>query len=317
MDDSADGSPAPDLSDRAAEVLRTAPPAAIPVPLNRLTIHLVRLAVRRRSRELLAEARALHPVRTSRTEVGVCPVTVVEPAAHDADEVLVYLHGGAFVLGEPVDPVVVQLAARTGLRCLSVHYPLAPERRAPAALDRVETAWRALTADRPGRPLLVGTSAGGNLALGLVQRLLADGSTAVQPSALALLSPAADLHDFAGDRLANEGLDPVIRWTGMLDKALPAYLGDRPADDPEVSPVLGDYTGLTCPVLLTTAGVDLLRPDVVALARTLEAQGVDVRLDDQPSLWHLYQQQAVMPEAQASVGRLVAFLDAARGSAPR
>ncbi len=307
----------PDLSAQARDVLATAPPAKIPFPVNQLTVRVMRAAFRRRRRGDLDAAVERWGVATTPGRVAGGPVTELVPRAlgggasggGTGDDYLVYLHGGGFVVGAPVDPLVIGLVGAVGRRCAAVHYPFAPEARFPVALDRVEAAWAELTRARQGRPVLVGTSAGGNLALGLVQRLLAKGVDAHLPTGLVLFSPAADLHEPPDPTyLANEGVDPLIRWEGMIDVSLAAYVGDADRDDPEVSPALGDYRALRVPTLLVTGGTDLLHGETHRLAQTLAGQGVPVEVDDAPGLWHAYQQTSEMPETLASLERVAAFV---------
>ncbi|KQU49405.1 hypothetical protein ASG84_05590 [Rhodococcus sp. Leaf278] len=301
------------LSDLARQMLATAPPASIPVPLNAVFSPVVRALARRRNKGAIAEALRHHQVDVHITDYAGSTVTELKPRNHPrtvGDDYLVYVHGGAFVVGEPVDSIAVGLTASTGLTCFSLHYGLAPATRFPTSLHQVEKAWDALTSGLSGRPVLVATSAGANLALGVLEQLLErDGAGSLLPAAVVLFSPAADLHDFDSARLVNEGLDPVVKWHGMLDKALPAYLGGHDPDDPRVSPILADFTGLTVPTLLVTAERDLLRPDVLSLARRLEQHGVPVEVDDAPGLWHAYQ-QVPTPETSASLERVRRFVSA-------
>lgn len=302
----------PDLSPGAQAVLATAPPDRLPFPVNRVTARVMRAVFARRRQPDLDAALTRWPVTTSRTTCGGHPVTELRPveseAAGAAGDHLVYVHGGGFVVGAPVDPLVVGLTAETGLPCTSVHYPFAPAAQYPLALDRVDAVWTELVRTRPGRPVLVGTSAGGNLALGLLQRLLSRGDAATLPVAVVLFTPAADLREPEPGALDNDGVDPMIRWDGQIDRSLAAYVGDADRDDPAVSPVLGDYLGLTAPTLLVTGSTDLLHDQVTRLAEVLAGQGVPVEVDDVPGLWHAYQQWVELPEARASIERVAAFV---------
>ncbi|WP_179276037.1 alpha/beta hydrolase fold domain-containing protein [Rhodococcus sp. 06-235-1A] len=299
------------LSELAEAMLASAPPASIPVPLNAVFSPVVRALARRRNKGAIADALRRNRVSVRNTDHEGSDVTELISRDHprtEDDDYLVYVHGGAFVVGEPVDSISIGLTASTGLTCFSLHYGLAPGTRFPSSLHQIEKAWDAVTSGRSGRPVLVATSAGANLALGVLQQLLLrDDAAAPLPAAVVLFSPAADLHEFDSARLVNEGLDPVVKWHGMLDKALPAYLDGHDPDDPRASPIMGDFTGLTVPTLLVTAGRDLLRPDVLSLARRLEHQGVPIEVDDAAGLWHAYQ-QVPTPETAASLERVRRFV---------
>lgn len=304
----------PDLSDQARAVLATAPPDRLPFAVNRVTALLMRAVFARRRKPDLDAAYTRWPTPTTPGTVAGHPVTQLRPPALPAGtdltatDHLVYVHGGGFVVGAPVDPLVVGLTATTGLPCTSVHYPFAPVARYPLALDRVDEVWTEIARRHTGRLVLGGTSAGGNLVLGLLQRLLARGAQARLPDAVVLFTPAADMHEPGPSDLANEGVDPMIRWEGMTDISLAAYIGGVDRDDPEISPVLGDYRGLTAPTLLVTGSTDLLHGVVHQLADVLREQGVPVEVDDAPGMWHAYQQWVEIPEARASIERVAAFV---------
>ncbi|MER7559885.1 alpha/beta hydrolase fold domain-containing protein [Nocardioides sp. NPDC126508] len=242
------------------------------------------------------------------------------PADESGKPFIVYVHGGAFLLGRPVDPIVLALTTSTGLPAVSVHYDLIPEQRYPGALDQVTAVWHALTSTRSGSPLLVATSAGGNLVLAQLSRIVSDlpgGAAGVaHPAGVVLFSPWADLtppdsHD--SSRMVNEGRDPLVRWNGMLDRAASLYAGTEPMSAPAVSPVNGRFQGLRAPVLLTTGSQDLIEPDCERLVEALRRDGVTVTLDSTPGLWHAYQAEPDLPETAASIERVTAFITKALG----
>jgi acetyl esterase len=94
------------------------------------------------------------------------PIRIYRPPGPQAAAVVLYFHGGGFILGglDSHDDVCAELCARTGHEVISVDYRLAPEHLHPAAFDDVMSAfeWAASTTKSP--ILLCGDSAGGNLA---------------------------------------------------------------------------------------------------------------------------------------------------------
>src|SRR5690606_13208155 len=104
---------------------------------------------------------------------------------------ILHLHGGAFIVGSPAShrALAGELAARTGAKVYVPDYRLAPEHPCPAALDDCLAAWEGLldAGFAANRIVLSGDSAGGALALALVQQLRATGKAL--PAALILLSP--------------------------------------------------------------------------------------------------------------------------------
>ncbi|TDC45203.1 alpha/beta hydrolase, partial [Actinomadura sp. KC345] len=144
------------------------------------------------------------PVETVRDLVvdgaaGPLPARLYRPAARGPAPVLVYFHGGGWVLGDvdSYDPVVRALAAASGVAWVSVGYRRPPEDPYPAAPDDAAAAvgWVAAHAAGlgldPRRVGVAGDSAGGQIAAVAAGRLRAPGPA--RPVLQVLLYPALDL----------------------------------------------------------------------------------------------------------------------------
>ena len=119
--------------------------------------------------------------------------------------------------------------------------------------------------------IIAGDSVGGGLALSLLLRLRDEGSPL--PAGAVLLCPAPDLTLSLDDF---DLKDPVLRtvgdfWQGCVE----GYCAGHPPDDPLVSPLFGDLSGLP-PALVLTAEFDPLRDEGEAYAKRLEQAGVPV-----------------------------------------
>ncbi|MCV0394008.1 MAG: alpha/beta hydrolase [Rhizobiaceae bacterium] len=97
------------------------------------------------------------------------PLRIYRSDRADHIVTILYLHGGGFTLGglDSHDDVCAELCQRTGYEVVSVDYRLAPEHLHPAAYDDVLAAFEHVAASRAGPILLMGDSAGGNLAAGV------------------------------------------------------------------------------------------------------------------------------------------------------
>lgn len=238
------------------------------------------------------------PVRDGR-EIGV---RWYHPRDADASTeplpLVVYLHGGGWVLGNPAnyDPLCTFLADAAGVIIANPDYRLAPTHPAPNGLEDCldAIAWLSRHAgDRgadAGRIGVAGDSAGGNLAAVAAQHFTAlardTGCTNVVKHQ-ALLYPSLDstcLYKSKIDR-AN---GPILR-RNETDGYLSLYLGGSPgalsAHDPRVSPLIGDVDGLP-PTLIQTAGLDPLRDEGWRYAARLRAAGVEVVSTDYPRCPH-------------------------------
>jgi acetyl esterase len=206
------------------------------------------------------------------------------PAAlGEPQPLLVYLHGGGFMLGdvESYDSVCRVLCRHAGVHVVSVDYRLAPEHRFPAAVHDSVAALRwgfehaaELGAD-PARVAIGGDSAGGNLAATVSRLVARDGGRA--PALQLLIYPATDVEsDWRSRTLFDDG--PYLLTSADIDFFERHYMGDEPAEDPLGSPLhAGDLSGLP-PALVVTAGFDPLRDEGEAYARALRDAGTPVVL---------------------------------------
>ncbi len=216
---------------------------------------------------------------------------------------LLYLHGGAYVVGSPAThrPITGALARGTGLAVFALEYRLAPEHPFPAALHDALAACRALRAAGP--LVLAGDSAGGGLALATALALR-DGGEPL-PAALFLIAPWVDL------TLA--GLPPPTPGEAMLSQAWVAagaahYLAGADAAQPGASPLHADLRGLP-PTLIQTGTDDLVHGEALRLHDALAAAGAAVRAEVIDRRWHVFQLHAgALPSADQALARAATFI---------
>lgn len=246
-------------------------------------------------------------MRESVSADGV-PCDWIVPENSQADQVLLYLHGGGFVFG--LTHLHVQmgayLAQKLGLRVLMVDYRLAPDYPFPAALDDCVTVYRwLLKQDILAQDIVVaGDSAGGNLTVTMLMQLRDNGYAL--PAAAACLSPATDLTN--KDNQRQELKDPLLPPKAVKFYTQ-SYVGQHDAHDPLISPVFGSLRGL--PPLLVHAGEDeILCADAVRIAELAKSADVDVRLEIYPRMWHVWQLYLSLPQAIQSLDDIANFFKA-------
>jgi acetyl esterase len=260
----------------------------LPRPLSRLLLGPVSRGIELVDQVLPTEPYAV-PVRVYRPRRTAGPLPLV-----------VNLHGGGFVFGNltGADWLCGQLADRVGAVVVSVDYRLAPEHPAPGPYEDAwaATCWllnhAASLGANPDRAVIVGESAGGNLAalvtLALRDRRRSD-PTAPGLVGQVLLYPSTDLTMTSAS--ATTLVDaPVlskrtIEWYGRqyVPQGLPHSIL---LDDPRVSPLRAvDHTDLP-PALVVAAGLDPLRDDALGYAAALARSGVAVRTVLYPGAVH-------------------------------
>ena len=240
---------------------------------------------RRRYDRMCAAFATPHPegVTTRDGAAGGVPIRRYRPARPAHAAVLLYAHGGGFVLGglDSHDAICADLCAAAAIEVVAVGYRRAPEHRYPAALDDVAAAYRALA---EGAPVVVaGDSAGGNLVAALCQRLRRLGTP--QPAGQVLIYPllAPDPLRVAGSRAADAPGLSAADCAGFLAQ----YGGATPpVADAEFAPLAAaNFAGLA-PAALFAAGYDPLHQDAEDYAAVLHAAGVPMRWRDDPGLVH-------------------------------
>lgn len=240
---------------------------------------------------MLANIPSPDGVTFDRSDVGGLPAIWSRTAGAAEDKLLLYLHGGAYVIGDSwgYRPVWSGLAGAAGAVGLSLDYRLAPEHPFPAAVDDAVAGYKALLdAGRPpGSIVLAGDSAGGGLAIAALVEAKRRGLP--MPAAALVLSPWADLGHSGASITEKAAEDPSLTLAGLANSAR-QYLDGRSPSEPLASPIYADLAGLP-PLLIQVGSVEILLDDAVRLARKAGAAGVDVTLEiwpGMPHVWHAF-----------------------------
>ncbi|NMH97186.1 alpha/beta hydrolase [Pseudonocardia acidicola] len=228
--------------------------------------------------------------RTVPGPAGEIPVRVYKPAGAGPHPVIVYFHGGGWVIGdiEVADKPCRTLSNVANCAVVSVGYRKAPEHTYPAAPEDcyAATKWVAENAGELGldasRVAVAGDSAGGNLAAVVAQMAKQNGGPALVYQLL--IYPAVDAGGEYPSRVENgEG---YLLTKGAMDWFYGHYLENpNQAEEPRVSPIRGDLSGLP-PATVITAGYDPLRDEGNAYAAALADAGVTVEHLENPTMIH-------------------------------
>lgn len=239
------------------------------------------------------------------TEVAGLDAEWLTPEDAPADRAILYLHGGAYVVGscDSHRHLVSHIARASGVRALLPEYGLAPENRFPGPIDDVVHVYRALLDDGfdPAQLLIAGDSAGGGLAVATLLTLRDEGLP--MPRAAFLLSPWLDLTASGETMESRSEQDPWFRADDIREIAR-HYCDDDQRTDPRVSPVYADMHGMP-PMHIQVGDDEILLSDATRLADNLRAAAVDVSVDVWQDMWHVFQAfLLVVPEAREAVQRM-------------
>ena len=209
------------------------------------------------------------------------PIRVYRPHGTGPFPVLVYIHGGGFVIGnlDTHDEICRRLCVGAGCLVVSLDYRLAPQHKFPAAPDDCLAAVRwvaAHAADIGGDPARIavgGDSAGGNLTAVTALRIRDQGGPVLRGQLL--IYPVVDFHPSNSPSMIENGQDYGLTHDDMHWFTM-QYLNDTSsdADNPYASPMAAsDLHGLP-PALVITAEYDPLLDEGAAYAKRLYDSGV-------------------------------------------
>jgi acetyl esterase/lipase len=248
-------------------------------------------------------------VATERVGAGGVPAEwVVAPRSDDAS-VMLYLHGGGYVLGSMRTHRVMlsHLSRASGFKVLGLDYRLAPENPFPAPVEDALAAYRWLlwSGYDPRKIVLAGDSAGGGLVVAAIVAMRYAGEPL--PAAGVCLSPWVDMEATGPSFVTNATSDPSVARDRILRLA-GVYLAGKSPQAPLASPIHADLRGLP-PLLVQVGSIETLLDDARALAQRAQAAGVEVTLEvweDMPHVWHHF--APMLPEAQQAIARIGEFV---------
>ena len=239
---------------------------------------------------------------------GVKAEWISAPEAKN-DRVILYLHGGGYVLGSIHShrDVCERLSRATKARVLALDYRLAPENPFPAALDDALAAYRWLLKQgvSPKHLAIAGDSAGGGLSTATLVALKQAGDPL--PTCAALMSPWVDL-DCTGESMTTKDAEDPMVHKPMAAVMSASYVPSGEFRTPLASPLYADLGGLP-PLMIHVGSRETLLDDSVRLAARAREAGVDVQFKKWEGQVHVFQIFASrVDEGEESIQELGAFI---------
>jgi acetyl esterase len=250
---------------------------------------------------------------------GEITVRVYAPAGRGPHPMLVFYHGGGWVIGDLYthDGICRSIVNAAGCAVASVDYRLAPEFKYPVAVEDSYAALKWLVANAarlgldPARVAVGGDSAGGNLAA--VVALLARERHGPRLLLQVLVYPVTN-HDF-GTPSYRENATGYMLTTEDMRWFWRHYLArEEQGAELNASPFRAASLADLPPALVITAGCDPLRDEGEAYAVRLRDAGVAVTLTQYPGMFHGFLRMTrILDQARAALGEVAGALHKALG----
>jgi monoterpene epsilon-lactone hydrolase len=266
---------------------------------------------RRLFRELASAQPLPADVTVTAAALGGVPTAEITIDGTDHRHVLLYFHGGVYVIGDALlaADLASQIGRRTRAKVISVDYRLAPEHPYPAAVDDALAAYEALLHNGTAHSdiAFAGDSAGGGLAIATLLNAREHGLPL--PAAAFVMSPYVDLTLTGTTMDSKRKVDPLLS-RDALQPRVTDYVSGQDAALGLISPIFADLSGL--PPLIIQAGThEVLLDDAVRLARQASAADVEVTLDITPRVPHVFQAyHPILDEATTALDRAGRLLSA-------
>lgn len=230
-------------------------------------------------------------------------------AKRNPNKAIIYLHGGGYFAGSPA--AYRWWTARLSFLChakvYAVDYRLCPENPYPAALDDAEATYRKVLEMHGSQNIvIVGDSAGGGLALCLLQQLRI--KKLPMPACAVAVSPYADMSGSLPSYQFNSKKD-VWLTKAHVAKWGPWYAGNGDLKNPLMSPVFGDFTGC-CPMMILVGDQEVLMDDGLTCAQRAKNHGVKVDVVIGEGMQHVWPIAIPFaPEAKKAIKQIANYIN--------
>jgi len=236
---------------------------------------------------------------------GFC-VEILNPPNKQNDKVILYIHGGAFCIGNPKThrSITTRLAMLTSYSIWTPDYKLAPEYQYPEALSNLLDCYLKLIeiGFTSSQIIIGGDSAGGSLALALTLKLQSLGLQL--PNKIFLISPVTDFEARSPITQFTEKIDPMISME-LMKQAFDWYGYDM--KDIFHSPLSQDLSGFP-PILIQVGSEEILLADSLRLAEVAEKFKINTTLQIYKERWHVFHLQArYLQSARSAINEIALF----------
>ncbi len=234
---------------------------------------------------------------------------------------LLYIHGGAFMVGSPRTHryITSELAKRTGCSVLAIDYRKQPEHKTIQCHEDARKAYSWIIENGPDGAaptaslFVAGDSAGGNLTLAVIAwardnaKRAAEGAIALAPLTDFTMSSPSWRENAATDPFLGPGIGRVLKIPAFLRQAFGRINAGLPSNHPHLSPLFGNLDGLP-PTLIQVSQHEMLYDDAKRYANKANKTGGKVTLQVWPKLVHVFQGFGDLPESDQAFDLMTDFI---------
>lgn len=235
-------------------------------------------------------------------------VWTIKPPNDSSEQVVLYLHGGAYIMNlfKQDWKLAETLVSRTNATVVVPDYPLSPEKSYKGVYAFMDSVYQYIRTEYPSKDIIVmGTSAGGGLALGYSMQLRDSGM--FQPSQIILLSPWLDVSMSHQELSKFDKNDHLLGIKG-LQMAGQLYAGDSDLKNYRVSPIYGNFTGLG-KVSVFIGTNDLFIADSRKLREALDAANNPFGYFEYPKMFHGWMAFQGLKESEVAINQIVELVN--------
>lgn len=253
-----------------------------------------------------------YPARVASGSIAGVPVTIVTPIPGETDAkhfVLINIHGGAYEFDCCSLAESIPIASLMKAEVIAVRYRLAPEHPFPVGVDDVIAVYRELLKSHSASEIgIYGTSSGAVMTGEVAMKLKRLGIPG--PAALGIFSGFGDFTEQGDSRSFFTGVGlggHLTPQAGLMDVQR-AYVGSTPLDDPLLSPMKGDLSGLS-PTLFLTSTRDWFLSGTSLFDLAMLRAGDDPELVVFDGLNHGFWLNSTLPESDEAYHIAVKFFE--------
>lgn len=237
-------------------------------------------------------------------------IFILRPRQQGAEKkTILYLHGGGYIsnIVKQHWQLIGELLIKTGATFVVPDYPLAPLAHYPDVYNFIRKIYmEEVSSKGPENLVMMGDSAGAGFAAGFVQTLRDEKQP--QPSKLILISPWLDASVSDPEIIKIDKKDKMLSIEGLRN-ARDVYVGDMDPKDYRISPLYGDFSGISSEITLFTSTFDMLNIEARKLRQKMVDSKIPLNFFEYPGMIHDWLVITALPESRHAIDQIASLVN--------